>query len=574
MDHESLRTASTYLNNLLLARGLLRNSEPIDFVKPSKDSRAQIINLVHDLVLREDRSRDQQEHAAVTLRQLRAADARHAAETQRSRERHEEAARAAEQARAAERAAYADVKKVEKALKAVQEQAARLRAGLAQVKAQCVADVKKRELELARLKTHLQGQQRGTRVGLAPPSITITPGTKGKAAAAPPQKAGQGLDDPEYSLRQETTEFLTQLGQSLSDENDGLINLIRGALGTLKDLLGLPSARRHPDSAVGSMGSEGERKQEGVMLQALPTAYDTLAADMEDALAHLKAILSNPNFVAIEEVEVRDEEIRRLRAGWEHMERRWKDVFVMFEGWQHRMNDGETINIEDLRRGMGLVSPSRPTMDLIRVDPEQSFADSEVSEIQLPQDDVTEGSIPELAPPSSPATGRSSPKRKRNVLDPPDSFDLRPGAGKAACLPPAESDVEAEGEEDSHDEQGELTVAQKLSAAQAEAEDAAAARAIIRREITGQADSTVKGSGERDSGSSSSIGPRRGRITLGGSRGTGEKEEEQEDRLGRMASPVKRTKIKGRPRRRKSTLCPEELEALMRSVEEEEEEEE
>lgn len=47
MDHESLRTASTYLNNLLLARGLLRNSEPIDFVKPSKESRAQIINLVY-----------------------------------------------------------------------------------------------------------------------------------------------------------------------------------------------------------------------------------------------------------------------------------------------------------------------------------------------------------------------------------------------------------------------------------------------------------------------------------------------------------------------------------------------
>ena len=58
MDSESLRTASTYLNNLLLARGLLRNGADIDFVKPSRESRAQIINLVHDLVLRSDRDKD------------------------------------------------------------------------------------------------------------------------------------------------------------------------------------------------------------------------------------------------------------------------------------------------------------------------------------------------------------------------------------------------------------------------------------------------------------------------------------------------------------------------------------
>ena len=35
------------------------------------------------------------------------------------------------------------------------------------------------------------------------------------------------------------------------------------------------------------------------------------------------------------------------------------------------------------------------------------------------------------------------------------------------------------------------------------------------------------------------------------------------DGVGKLQSPVKRTKIKGRPRRRKSTLSPEELESLL-----------
>ena len=64
MDHDTLNTASTYLNNLLLARGLLRDSKALDFAKPTRDTRAQIINLVHDLLLRRDRDQENREQIA------------------------------------------------------------------------------------------------------------------------------------------------------------------------------------------------------------------------------------------------------------------------------------------------------------------------------------------------------------------------------------------------------------------------------------------------------------------------------------------------------------------------------
>lgn len=60
MDPQNLKTASSYINNLLLSRGLLRNGKPIDFASPSKagDGKAntlsRIVNLVHDLILRRD----------------------------------------------------------------------------------------------------------------------------------------------------------------------------------------------------------------------------------------------------------------------------------------------------------------------------------------------------------------------------------------------------------------------------------------------------------------------------------------------------------------------------------------
>lgn len=60
MESRSLNTASTYINNLLLSRGLLRDGTPIDFATPEKTkggtdaTMVKIMNLVHDLILRRD----------------------------------------------------------------------------------------------------------------------------------------------------------------------------------------------------------------------------------------------------------------------------------------------------------------------------------------------------------------------------------------------------------------------------------------------------------------------------------------------------------------------------------------
>jgi hypothetical protein len=60
METHNLKAASEYLNNLLLARGLLRHGKPIDFATPAGDGddrdapMPRIINLIHDLLMRRD----------------------------------------------------------------------------------------------------------------------------------------------------------------------------------------------------------------------------------------------------------------------------------------------------------------------------------------------------------------------------------------------------------------------------------------------------------------------------------------------------------------------------------------
>lgn len=60
MEPHNLQVASDYINNVLLARGLLLSGTPIDFAHPENEdggadaTMARVINLVNDLVLRRD----------------------------------------------------------------------------------------------------------------------------------------------------------------------------------------------------------------------------------------------------------------------------------------------------------------------------------------------------------------------------------------------------------------------------------------------------------------------------------------------------------------------------------------
>lgn len=257
----------------------------------------------------------------------------------------------------------------------------RLKTTVDQIRTSCTNDVRKRDREIQRLKSHLTSQQRGNKTGLVGASITINPGSIGLGGSTNGTRDDTpDLGDPDYSLKQETTEFLTQLSQSLSDENDNLIGLVRSTLMTLRELQGIPEHNRQEDADGLSMIAEEDGNTRQGMLQSLPTNYETLANDMDAVLDNLKNLLTNPNFVAVDEVELREEEIQRLRAGWEKMEARLRESFMLMDSWRKRMTNGDTINLEELKMGLGL------GVGLDTVDQEASMVDEELS-----QDELEEG---------------------------------------------------------------------------------------------------------------------------------------------------------------------------------------
>lgn len=243
------------------------------------------------------------------------------------------------------------VKQAEAKAKALKEELLKVKGSVSQIRQQCANDIRRRDLELARLKKHLEGRRgregNGGQIGVT----VITPGI----SKPPPGSRSVGnhvdLASSQYNLRQETTEFLTQLSQGLSDENDALIGLVKDTLSNLRHLQGLP-----PDPVLHPHRPSDTSKSEFAnVITTAPPSYEALASSTEEVMANLHELLTNPSFVPLEEVQIRDAEIQKLRTAWDKMEARWRETLALMGSWRNRMeHTGDTINLDDLRMGMDL----------------------------------------------------------------------------------------------------------------------------------------------------------------------------------------------------------------------------
>ena len=285
------------------------------------------------------RDATQRESLSQTLRTLRADALHQTTDMERLKTKHAEVQRKLGIAEAADRAMKTQLRSAEQAARGLKEEMGRMKILVNQTRAQCANDVRKRERVIEGLKKHVGegGRARGTGKAVGVVNISVTAGIGSEVSGA----SGVGTEDEGYDLRMETNEFLTELARGLSEENENLGVLVRRTVETLRTL----------------SGCEKEGVQEGGMVVQMESGYGNLAEEMEMVIEHLRTLLTNPSFVPLEEVEVREEEIIRLREGWERMEARWREAVQMMDGWRKRMaRSGQTVNLEELKMGL-MLSP-------------------------------------------------------------------------------------------------------------------------------------------------------------------------------------------------------------------------
>jgi hypothetical protein len=292
------------------------------------------------------RDAEQRENLSQTIRTLRSDTLRQSTNFERLQTKHAEAQRRLGLAEATERALKMQLKSAEQAARSLKEEMGRMRILVGQTRAQCANEVRKRERVIEGLKKHVGegGRARGSGKAVGVAIINVVAGVGGE------EGLGRAIapDESAYDLRMETNEFLTELAKGLSEENENLGGLVRRTVDTLTTI----------------SGWEREGQQEGEMVVQMDTNYENLAADLDGIIEHLRTLLTNPSFVPLEEVEIREDEIIRLREGWERMEGRWREAVQMMDGWRKRMaKSGQTVNLEELNMGLSLSPVKVPGLD-------------------------------------------------------------------------------------------------------------------------------------------------------------------------------------------------------------------
>ena len=397
MASSSLSSASKYLNNLLLARGLLQDGKSIDFASCDRDetTTSKIINIVHDLVLRRDRDAEQRELLAHNLRTMRLEETQRVLDMQRVQDKNAELVRKIKEADANERALRISARKAEAAAKELKEQMLKMKSSLDQVRAKCLQDVRKRDLDIEKLQKQIAQMQRGQRGANEGPRVKQAPVVG---------RISQSVNTADLGLEQESTDFLAALLNETSGENVTLRRIVTETLETLREMTGMNKPEAEDETELDGIGIPGQyrksrQKAAEKQQEAALVSCEKLASDIAAALEHCQSILRDPSFVPIEEVHVRDDEIGKLRDGWEKMASRWKEAVTMMETWRQNMLAGspEKIDVNELSelefgRSVAVLPDGKPVLSREEI---YSSILMDSSRIEAPEEEVREEVEPE-----------------------------------------------------------------------------------------------------------------------------------------------------------------------------------
>ncbi|KAF3924183.1 hypothetical protein ABW21_db0200611 [Orbilia brochopaga] len=341
-------SASKYLNNLLAARGLLKGGHKIAFDNPAEDESTptRIINLVHDLVRRRDKDAEQKETLAMGMKALKESESKANSQADRYKSRCDELERRCATLQGQERVLNANVRSAEITAKALKDETARLKVMVQQVRTQCANDIRKRDHQISKMKERLLEKSRGGRGNKQPiafPGVTLS-GSLHSAVnshlggSLATSDGGAAAHATDHTLTEDTTAILTELSQNLADENDTLVSMIKSTLTTLKAISGM-------DTDV-DQEAELEDGERNVLVNDV--SHAALSAQVDEVLEHLKDMLTQPNYVPVEDLDIRDREIERLRSQLQGTLEAWKNAIALVDLVNKKSNKATSKQVKTL----------------------------------------------------------------------------------------------------------------------------------------------------------------------------------------------------------------------------------
>ncbi|KAK9389644.1 Afadin and alpha-actinin-binding-domain-containing protein [Lipomyces mesembrius] len=365
MDAETdLNSASRRLNSALISKGLLDQSNRLSFHEGS-DAR-KIINFIYDIIRRRDKDSELKENLVNTIHEHKASETRLKKAITQLESKCDNFERQLNIVAVQRDNFSTNVKTLEFQNRNLQDDIARQKTLLQQIRAQDANERRKRDQQILRMK-----EKAGFEIRRAK-SISSTTGKFNNSswsserymASSQSMRTFSEHPDSGSLFREQASNIIPNVIQELTHENARMIALIRETTLTLNVFTGEKSVNDEEFDNV---------------LQYLPSTFPELSIEINNSLEALREILHEPRYVSIEEVHHREQEIERLKKQLDSMTTNWKDAIQTMDEWNQYMDGKLKLppphSLAQLQRHIDQDETNTPDTEMRQIDKEDNRED-------------------------------------------------------------------------------------------------------------------------------------------------------------------------------------------------------
>jgi chromosome segregation ATPase len=328
-----IESAALYINNSLISKGYIRESERLLFKYADSSPEEQatntsrIINTIYALLKTVESDAKIKDGANIKIQELQKGLERERTQYSRLESKYDALDN---QFQAAQRAHES----LESALRSEKSQAGRYKEAIVknknsvqQLKLKCSNELRRRDIEIARLKELLRDPRRSTRTGLTRTSGTLS--TYDSYANVP-----ESLQDSGQELIPVLSQQLIEYNAELTSENRILYSLLHKVNFTICDLT-------EGNSEYARTSGPDPSNAAGVAVRAA-NAQD-LGELILESLSQIRKVLNSPNFVSLAELKEKERQVKSLQLQLKEATENWQKALKTMDEWKSYRASRDTI---------------------------------------------------------------------------------------------------------------------------------------------------------------------------------------------------------------------------------------
>lgn len=330
-----VRSAASYVNNVLVSKGYIRDDERLELGQQEGDEErdTRTINVIYALLKTiEDDSKASEANAQLVndfKRQHEEENTRH--------ERLKAKCSALEKQVASLERDGSNLKSsadgFHRAAEQQKEQSVRLKSLIKQIRQQFANELRRRDVQIAKLKERLQDTSRRTK------TLTGVSGTLSKSYNSYSTTA-LNRHDSESEASAAISSELSAMNNALVAENNALLVMLH----QIRD--SISSVTDENQSAIISERTASYNEQPSDASEVLIRCQTTqeLNEEVSDCIQYITQALHSPNYVSVTELKEKESEIERLKDQLLDANTNWQKALSTMEQWKKYRENRSTIN--------------------------------------------------------------------------------------------------------------------------------------------------------------------------------------------------------------------------------------